>query len=83
MVGCTYFQDEWVGESGGCKTWPALRESVYSRIFPGRRLPTASSALQTASSSAVKTEVKKLIQHLTTFPFKINTNKVDPFIRDS
>jgi hypothetical protein len=64
----------WV-KSGECSPWTALRESVHSGNFPGRRLPTASSALQSASSSVIKTEVKEFSQNLTAFPFKIKKTK--------
>jgi hypothetical protein len=42
-----------------CKPWRVLRGSVHSRNVPGRRSLAVSSALQSARSSTVKTELKK------------------------
>jgi hypothetical protein len=41
-----------------------LRESIHSKNFPGGMLPTASCALQSARSSAVKIELKEFSQNL-------------------
>jgi hypothetical protein len=64
-----------------CRHWIALRESVHSRNVPGRRLPAASSALQSGRSLEVKDELKEFSQHLKALSLKINTQPVDPFIR--
>jgi hypothetical protein len=71
----------WV-KSRECSPWTALRESLHSRNFPGRRKPTASSALQSARSLGVKIELKEFSQSLKALPFKINTQSIDPFTID-
>jgi hypothetical protein len=69
----------WV-KSGDYRPWIAARESVHSTNFPDGRLPTVSSALQSARTSAVKSELKKFSQNVKPFPFKINAQPVNPFI---
>jgi hypothetical protein len=60
----------------------SFRIVLTSWIKFSLQMKTATSALQSASSSAVATELKEFSQHLNMFPFNRNAQPVDPFITD-
>jgi hypothetical protein len=78
---CSSKMSRWV-TSGDSRPWTMHKKSVHSTNMPGGRLPTASSALQSARSCAVKLELQEFSQNIKAFPFKINSQLPDSFIRD-
>lgn len=80
--GCTKLQNNWMTEAGTLQVWTALRESVHSKNFPGRRLLTAISVLQSARTSAVKTELKGFNQNLNVISIQNKAQPVYLFIKD-